>query len=215
MIDRTGEGPYRAAFEQALEVFGRRNPAEMARRSGVEYDPDHSVMRLSSLQQPMAVTHPGGEVTFRSTGKSPVWQWQLVTLNYLGRADGIPLSGKPVAFRDLEGGWVFQEPFARQTLSRLAQWVLSENLPALRRAFRTLGGTLIDIGDVGAKLPFFPRFPVTVVCWSGEDEFPSSANVLFDRSANHYLHTEDASVVGSLVVNFVNHLMDEASGDTI
>ncbi len=212
MVDRTGEGPYRSAFEQSLEVFGRADPAQMAHRAGADHDPGSSVIRLSSLGYPLEVSHPFGDVTFRGTGERPIWQWQLVTLNYLGRADGTPLSGRLTAFRDLEGGWVFQEPFVRHTLSRLAERVLEEHIPALRWALQELGGQLIDVGDVGADLPLFPRFPVTVVCWSGEDEFPSSANVLFDSTANHYLHTEDASAAGSIIISFLNHLMDEREG---
>ena len=41
----------------------------------------------------------------------------------------------------------------------------------------------------------FPRVPITLVLWRGDDEFPPDGNILFDRSISDYLTTEDVNVL--------------------
>jgi len=40
--------------------------------------------------------------------------------------------------------------------------------------------------------------PVVVVLWGASPEFPASANVLFDSSANNYLSTEQLAMLSEL-----------------
>jgi len=42
-----------------------------------------------------------------------------------------------------------------------------------------------------------------VKIWMKDEELPGSANILFDSSANHYMHTEDIALAGELVVEFL------------
>ncbi|MFY9431929.1 MAG: DUF3786 domain-containing protein, partial [Thermacetogeniaceae bacterium] len=57
--------------------------------------------------------------------------------------------------------------------------------------------------DLCAKIPLFPRFPLTIKLWLGDDEIRGTANILFDRSANHYLDTEAINEAGIMVSNFL------------
>ncbi|MBU1915062.1 MAG: DUF3786 domain-containing protein, partial [Candidatus Thermoplasmatota archaeon] len=43
---------------------------------------------------------------------------------------------------------------------------------------------------------FFPKVPVVVILWQGDEEVASSANVLFDANAGKIMATEDLSLVG-------------------
>jgi hypothetical protein len=44
-----------------------------------------------------------------------------------------------------------------------------------------------------------PRVWLAVVLHLADEEFPASANVLFDASASHYLPTEDLAVLGGML----------------
>ncbi len=209
MTGQDDPGPYQAAVDESLEKFTAGDPEKMAANAGAEYDAAGSTIMLSTLDQVLQIEHPTGEVTFRGSDRSPLWQWKLIALNYLFRADGTPLTGNLVAFRELDGGTAYHGAFYANTVNRLARVVRMDNLDKIEQVCRGLGGRSVDIGDVGATLLFLPRFPVTLTLWAGDDEMPSSANMLFDASANHYLHTEDASVVAGMIVDFVVRMMED------
>lgn len=208
MTGHDDPGPYQAALDESLEKFTAGDPEEMAANAGAEYDVNDSTIVLSTLNQVLRIEHPTGEAAFRGSDRSPLWQWKLIVLNYLSRADGTPLAGNLVAFRELDGGTAYHGAFYANTVNRLARVVRMDNLDNIKQVCRELGGAPVDIGDVGATLLFLPRFPVTLTLWAGDDEMPSSANILFDASANHYLHTEDASVVAGMIVDFVVRMVE-------
>ena len=62
-----------------------------------------------------------------------------------------------------------------------------------------MGASIQTIGDASVRIDAFPKLPVTVVFWEGDQEIPGSANILFDETAPRLLAMEDLSVVGNLV----------------
>ena len=203
----SGEHPpqqYRQAFERSRSRFRSDDPAEMARRAGGEFKPERSVIDLCSLGRCLRVTYPGGKVYFRDSGDQPMWQWRLVALNYLCRADGIPPSSELVAFRQLDGGRAYQHAFVNRTVGRLGELIDEHPPRLLQKALQSMGGSSVDLGDAGAVVRFMPRFPITVAMWKGDCELSSSASISFDSTANRYLHTEDAAVAAAITVEMLD-----------
>jgi hypothetical protein len=54
-----------------------------------------------------------------------------------------------------------------------------------------LGGQQEELGDFAVTIPAFPRIPITLVFWKGDEEFEARLSILFDRSVLRYLPTED------------------------
>ena len=52
----------------------------------------------------------------------------------------------------------------------------------------------VDIGDAAVKVYTLPRVPVVLVIWAGEEGLPPSSEILFDKSAPHYLSEETSAV---------------------
>lgn len=206
MMEKEDAGSYGNAIEYSLNTFSQKDPAQMARRGGGMYQPEKSVILLPALGQLLQISYPQGEVTFKGTEVKPLWQWRLLATNYLGRCDGEQLTGDLISFRELDGGNAFYPAFLNQTIKQLNQPVEEKSSAELNNTCLQLGGELHGKGDAGAHLNFFPRFPITVIFWKGDEEIDASANLLFDEKANHYLHTEDVAVVGSLVVYFITEL---------
>ncbi len=191
---------YTEAFARSRGRFSAGDPAQMAKNAGARLKDDGSTITLVSLGRGLQVHHPEGKVRFTDDLRRPVWQWRLITLNYLSRADGTKPTGELVAFRQLQGGRAYAHAFADRTVSRLSGLIDQYSQDALRAALRQLDADWAKLGDISAVLFFMPRFPITLSLYRGDDEMPSSANIVFDSSANHYLHTEDAAVAAGITV---------------
>jgi hypothetical protein len=73
------------------------------------------------------------------------------------------------------------------------------DLPAFEAAAQALGGEHLSFGDASFSFRLLPRVWLATVLNLADDEFPATANVLFDASASHYLPTEDLAVLGGIL----------------
>ncbi len=70
---------------------------------------------------------------------------------------------------------------------------------ALRQAALNASGSLIEDspGDFAFYFQALPRFPLLLVIWEGDEDFPPSFQLLFDAAAAHYLPTDACAILGS------------------
>ena len=73
-------------------------------------------------------------------------------------------------------------------------------MAVFKQASDKLQGTALSIGDAGYAYQVLPRLKLAVVMWSGDDEFPAQAQVLFQETAPHYLITDGLAIIGSLLI---------------
>jgi hypothetical protein len=192
---------YRKAFEVALEKYRRQDPLFAARQTGTFYDGEKRCFTFESMGRETRVTFPGGEACWAGESTPLSMDWHLITINYLARGDGRPLTGRLISYRELDGGQVFFPNLKEKTIDRLGA-VLGQKKPAeILRIFSLYKGQPVDGCDLGALFHLFPRFPVTIKLWLADEEFPPSANILFDAAAGGYLHTEDIAAAASIVAN--------------
>ena len=60
-----------------------------------------------------------------------------------------------------------------------------------------MGGAKKNFGDASAEIPTLKGISLTCILW-GKEEFPASANILYDASARSYLAIEDLAVLGEV-----------------
>ncbi len=142
------------------------------------------------LQLPAFAPPPGREIPTAT---------QALLLYYLVTADGAPLSGRWVAFRELPGGSFYHEAFQGYAGSRLAAY-FGNALPAFEQACQTQGGQKSDFVEAAFRFEAFPRLPLLAVLWAGDEEFAARGAILFDSTACHYLPIDACAIVGSSLV---------------
>ena len=198
-------GNYRIALALARQNLACGDPAVMALNSGCTYSADTSSFQVLCLGHSFSVSFPEGMVRHNDTNMEPPIAIQLVMINYLSRADGTPLSYEYISYRGLDGGNVFYDAFYKTAIEPLAR-AFGSNPASLLAAGALFGGTPVQKGTgTGILLFFLPRVLLLCQVWPGDDEFPASANILFDSTANHYLHTEDLAamdVVARLLIKY-------------
>jgi len=184
---------YEKAYLESLLEFSKKDPVLMAELAG-GVCADGDIIEISYLGQICYVTHPGGKI------RLPAWpelhhEEQILILQYLAKASGLPCRSSWLSFLDLPGGPHHFVPFQRAAINPLAK--AFANQPDLfLPAAKTLGGVQIDLGHVGVVLPVFPRLPLAMLLWIGDDEFPTAADILFDAVAQTYLSTASLYVLG-------------------
>jgi hypothetical protein len=189
---------YQQAFDLACASFKDIDLKERAEKSGAVYEQgnEEEKILLSFFSEPYTIRFP--QIEFSSPGKKIV---SLVTraliLHYLLKADGSPLTGEWVAYKDLPGGLLYAGVFARRVTDPLIK-----RFGRSAKLFQEVGigfrGESAEVGDASVKLLALPRVPMQYVLWEGDEEFSPSAQLLFDSSVIHYLPLEDIVVLGQM-----------------
>jgi len=184
-----------SAVERARKRLAQDDPAEVARRSGAEPLTTESGLLLPFLTRPHRVSFPSLAIVDLESGKPPSpWLENLVLL-HLDRADGEPLAHRWIAFQELPDGTFYFRAFQGYSGDALVREFGNE-ADSLRPACLALAAEPAELGNVGFRFPVFPRVPVGLAYWLGDDEFAPRARFLFDGSAGHYLPTDALAVVG-------------------
>jgi len=126
------------------------------------------------------------------------WAIQILTvlLAHYTSASPIAQTGKLLKFKDVPGGYAYEEAFSKRAIEPVAD-CFGENPDELPKAAKALGGIQLEIGDASAQIPALKGIILTYILW-GTDEFTASANILYDASASNYLPTEDLAVLGEI-----------------
>lgn len=201
----SGDG-YRHALELAWDRLLSRDLEEAARNAMARLEGDY--ITLPFLGRETVVDVRSRSVTV--SGKNASVVESILVLHYLDGARAAHPSGKWASFRQLHGGHAYYGAFKRRTIDGIAS--LFHHRPGtLLMAAQRLGGTELSIGDASARLEVFPKVPVAVAVWAGDDEISGSANLLFDETASMHLPVEDLAETGSLILELLSEAARSSS----
>ena len=192
--------PYNLAVTLSLaqEEFAKQSPQRMAENSGCSYDETTKSFTVPYLMQNYSVTYPQGNVT-NTEQKEADLTTAILILHYLTGASGVELTNDWVSFKELQGGAIYIQAFQKRAINPLVQ-AFGKEPDAFTAATKQFAGTPAEFGDLSYIIPVFPRIPILLILWRGDDEFPPNGTILFDRNANTYLHTEDFAHLASMTV---------------
>lgn len=186
-------------FAQRLEALrgalAGADPARVAKASGAQYTPEGRLY-LPFWDRPIQIAYPQW-VAYPQGGEQPLSAFdQALLLYYLTTADGEPLSEQWIGFSDLPEGRFYNQAFQGYTGQELGRAFRDER-SAFEGAAQGLGGVRRSLGDAGFAFQALPRAPMLVVYWQGDEDFPSTYQVLFNAAASHYLPTDAYAILGS------------------
>jgi hypothetical protein len=133
-----------------------------------------------------------------------------VLLAHYSQAKPTDIVGRLIKFRDLPGGYAYEEAFTKRAVSPIAR-IFSDKPEMLIEAAKLLDGIKREYGDSSVEIPALPKIPLVYILWKG-GEFPASATTLFDASASHYLPTEDLAVLAELTTTRLRHSIERIEG---
>ncbi|GBE04166.1 MAG TPA: DUF3786 domain-containing protein [Nitrospirae bacterium] len=172
--------------EKAWDLLAKLNPKSTETRTGVTFNSESSMYELKCLAQDIHISLKDREITASSeTGKFIVNDLgeysRLPILSYLLTAKDLPLSGELVRPADLSGGGIFVRGTHVLPLDEIAE-TFGHDHELFLSIGKTLGASVLDYGDVSLELSAFPRIPVILIVWAGDDDFPAKVSLLFDST---------------------------------
>ncbi len=182
-------------LEQSRRELTAQDPRDLAFRSACEYEAAENALLIPLWGQVYTLRFP--ELVAREAGGQAAGNTQqALLLMYLKLADGTPIQGKWLAYRELPGGLFYAQAFNGYAERRLAR-AFGSHLDDLNRAACALKGERLSLGHAAFEFAALPRVRLAVVYWLGDQDFPSNASILFDAAASHYLSVDALAVIGS------------------
>jgi len=187
---------YNQAKTLAMETLCQHKFDDILNRSGFNQVATQSIA-IPFLNRMYTMTYPDFEFTANDQREVPI-QEQVLILHYLLGKD-IPRSEQWVAYRDINGASFYFSAFVKRAIDPLKK-VFGHDVDSFINASQHLNAQSIQTGDAGMIFYPFPRIPVQMILWCGDDEFPPEANILFQNKIEDQLSPEDIAWLAGMIV---------------
>lgn len=181
-------------IDELGQALRRQEPMGLALRAGCEFD-GHALL-LEYWQQ--AVRLPWPELTAErlADGKPCSTFDQAMLMYYLNCADGAPLAGHWIGYRELPDGAFYHQAYQGYSGNRLAQAFGLQPEAFAVVALARGGEPITELGTTAFAFQPLPRIRLAAVLWPGDEEFAARAAVLFDAACSHYMTTDGLALLG-------------------
>lgn len=183
------------AYQIACETLAKTDFEQQCRNSGAtcETIDSRKAATLEFLHRTYQIVLPD-RITIKDSDEEVPLRDKLIIIHYFLHAKGTPVTNTPMAFKELKEGANYFPTYALRAIKPLVDF-FGKKPEMLLEVAQKLGGVKADYGDTAVTIKAFPRVPITLVLWKGDDEFPPEANILFDSTISDYLATEDIIVL--------------------
>jgi len=180
--------------ERAWELLSGLASDDICQRAGVSFDELTGHYILSFFNDEVFIS-PNDKKILGGSGAAGFLLFELPQYSrlsilwYLIYAKDIPLSGRLINPREVNGGLIFTQGTHQFPLDKLAEKYGSDVEGFLRRG-AIIGAERMDYGDSSLRLFPFPRVPMVLVLWKEDEEFSARADILFDSTCSLQLPTD-------------------------
>jgi hypothetical protein len=183
----------------AIEALSQEPFEPILNRSGFD-TPAENTLQVNFLDRLYHISFPDlSFIDFHEKEKDVPIQEQILILHYM-MADPIPKpTGKWIAYREIPDASFYFSAFVKRAIDPLKK-VFGSNLSGLQKAAPKIRGTPVKDGDVGFLFNLFPKVPIKMIVWEGDEDFSAEANIIFDKSIGDILSPEDVAWLAGMVV---------------
>jgi len=158
------------------------SPIDVCSRTGCRYDQHQNSYYLSYWGDEYLVDLQDRKIIRLSSGFfEPHDYLPIFIVNYLMQMKKVPVTGEWISEKDLPGGvGFFRGPHEIPTHLVVSRF--NDDLDQLARRCKRLGGKPLDMADAAHAFKPLPHVPIALLYWLGDEDFPSEAKLLFDKS---------------------------------
>lgn len=189
----------RIPFEHYKAVFAQLDPIEISERCNIPYDKGKQQFRLKMMDRDYSIQYPSAEITVKDGQPADDFAAKILIIRYLNEGRYFNPSGKLLTYRDIPWGEVYYPNFQGRCILRLS-YAFGNQLDKFEKVMESIGAEKIDMGDCSYKFEFINNIYMYFILWSGDEDFPPSAQILFDDNFPFAFTAEDIAVVGDVSI---------------
>ena len=176
------------------------DPDLLALHTGSTFDSNQRVFKLEMMGKTVHLSFPEFQAHYPGVQKGLSTLHLALLLYYFYTADGTRVSQDWIAFNQLPDGAFYHQAFQGYTGLEIKKRFENDLEGLNTRALRA-GGQLLDFADLAFIFDIFPRVDLALIVWLGDDELPSTFQILFNASTSHYLPTDACAIAGSMITH--------------
>ena len=188
-------------FEYYKNIYQTLDPDEIAGRCNLPFADGFFSLRVMGSEHRIgfpgfSLIDPDGQPV-----KNPYEN--ILFIHYLCEGKYFPAQGRRLAYNETPWGAVYYRNFEGRCLKRCA-FTFGRDLPAFRALVTRnphLNAEPLNTGDAGYRFEFINGLYISLILWAADDEFPPSAQMLFDDNFVFAFGAEDLAVVGEVIIN--------------
>ena len=189
---------YDSAVKNALEKLRGIDMRARCRELGFPEPLPDETIALRAFGRDLELVSPDYDAVIAGTREKIHVFNRILILRYLC-ADAPPVpTGELVSFRSLPSGMFYWNPF-RERSAALLEKRFGNDLNQIRSALARFDWEPYPAGDLGASIHAIGAVRVYLIYRAGDDEFPPSAEILFDSVIQRVYNAEDAAVLAQQV----------------
>lgn len=190
---------YINAKKIAIEELSRVSFEIILKQTGFDSSSENT-FRIPFLDRVYQVAYPQFEFNDPAAPDKEIpLQEQVLILHYMLAGEMPSPARHWISYREIPGAGFYFGAFVKRAVEPLKK-VFGRNIAGFSRAARKLNATEIGSGDAGFEFSVLPAVPLQLIIWSGDDEFPPEANILFDKTIGRILSPEDVAWLAGMVV---------------
>lgn len=198
------ESNYEKVYAQFQDWFVKCPQEDIIKKIGGEFDEKN--LSLSFFGERCRISRGTGEITGEGEREIPVTE-RLTIMHHLRYCKSFAEEGsKMVPFREIREAAVFEKAYERSALEPLKKHFAGRSQELLKAGLE-LGGIREKYGDVSLTLHAFPKIRLTYIFRDGDEEFPPSANILFQDTIAQWTHPESVPTLAQIGTERLIHVL--------
>ena len=192
-------------FAHYKELFTAVSPKDVtARLSDVSWDGAEFSVRL--LGREYRIAHPDYDIRTVDGGSLPPLPVQTFLLRYLMESKDVAWGGTWKTFREMPWGELYITPYTGRVLTRAA-FTFGTRVDAFRKACEAMGAVKLSHGEAGYQFDLIGGYRMQILVWSGDEEFPPNAQVIYTDNFAEGFAAEDRVVAGDILISTIKSCM--------
>jgi hypothetical protein len=185
--------------------YGALNPQAIAERCGIAFEKTgdgEGFFPLRLMGTEYRAVFPVFELRNPAVHAVQNPYEKILLLRYLCEGKYFDSRGKQLSYNEVPSGPLYYRNFEGRCLKRAA-YAFGNDPAAFRRIVEGVPGLrfeALDKGDAGYRFEFLNGLYMSLLIWAGDEEFPPSAQMLFDDNFVFAFTAEDLAVVGEVVI---------------
>jgi hypothetical protein len=192
----------RRPLEHYALLYKNLNPQETARRCNLPFDEKEPAFSLRILGREHRALYPDFALLDAAGERVKSPYENILFLRYLCEGKYFPSNSKQLSYNEIPWGNVYFRNFEGRCLKRCA-FAFGKDIPAFKNRMEKnpwLRAESLGTGDAGYRFEFLNGLFVSIILWAADDEFPPSAQILFDDNFVFAFTAEDIAVVGEVLI---------------